>query len=463
MSGMNGYGFIDQQTTSLLHGVDSKDGFRPTAINSHDNNGSNHNHEGMKAHAVRTTAAALGFFQLFLFVLYGVTFAEWSITEDSTDPLDTDFSSAYSLFLGVEIMMFIGFGYLMTFLKEYGIGAIGLTMMVTVIGMQWSLFTEQFMYQLYHGHFERFSFSIFSLIEALYAVAAVLITFGGVIGKVTPLQLFILTIVELVFYSINNQIFLVGGLKLVDVGGTVIIHMFGAYFGLAVAYVLGNPRGEIAKLGYVPDMFAFIGTIFLWVYWPSFVCGALDDTGGAQQQRAIFNTILSLAASSTMAFSLSMWFSGKFRPVDIQNATLAGGVSIGAVANLSISPLIACLIGMLAGTISTIGFSKLQPYLENKFGLFDTCGIHNLHGMPSVLGGLASVIAAGYYQYKGRDSENAIYVDHPDNQWEYQLFGLIVTFLFAVTTGSLTGMVLKRFNDNGSFAFFKDESTWASD
>jgi ammonium transporter Rh len=362
-------------------------------------------------------------------------------------------------------MMFIGFGYLMTFMKEYGIGAIGLTFMITVVGMQWALFTEQFFYQLYnlHDHMHPFTFSIFSWIESLYAVAAVLISFGGIIGKVTPLQMFVVTIVELVFYSINNQIFLVGGLKLVDVGGTVIIHMFGAYFGLAVAYVLGNPRRENTKLGYVPDMFAFIGTIFLWIYWPSFVCGALGDTGGTQQQRAILNTILSLAASSTMAFSLSMYFEGKFRPVDIQNATLAGGVSIGAVANLSISPIIACLIGMLAGIISTVGFSKLQPYLENKWGLFDSCGIHNLHGMPSLLGGIASVIAAAYYQSKDNSPENSVYVDHADNQWLYQLIGLFVTLGFALTTGTITGHVLKRFGDNGSFAFFKDSSSWSSD
>jgi len=34
------------------------------------------------------------------------------------------------------------------------------------------------------------------------------------------------------------------------------------------------------------------------------------------------------------------------------------------------------------GAISTVGFAKLQPFLADTFNLQDTCGIHNLHGMP---------------------------------------------------------------------------------
>jgi ammonium transporter Rh len=49
--------------------------------------------------------------------------------------------------------------------------------------------------------------------------------------------------------------------------------------------------------------------------------------------------------------------------------------------------------------MSTCGYVKLSPKLESCIGLRDTCGVHNLHGLPGILGGLsaalASVLAAG--------------------------------------------------------------------
>lgn len=354
--------------------------------------------------------------------------------------------------------MFIGFGYLMTFLKEFGIGAIGFTMMITVVGMQWSLFTELFFYQLYHNQHEAYSFGIYQMIEALYAVAAVLITFGGIIGKVTPLQLLILTLIELIFYSFNNQIFLVGALEVADAGGTIIIHMFGAYFGLSVSYILGH-NNEVPKQGYVPDMFAFIGTLFLWIYWPSFVGGALEP-GSDDQQKAVIFTILALASSSTVAFSLSSILdeNNEFRPVDLQNASLAGGVAIGAVANLTLNPIVACIIGCIAGAVSTFGFAKLQSIIENKFGLHDTCGIHNLHGMPSIIGGIFSVIGAAHKQ--NLDSESEIYESHPHNAWGYQLAAILITLGFSILTGTLTGYILKLVDGKSTQPRFKDNASW---
>ena len=80
--------------------------------------------------------------------------------------------------------------------------------------------------------------------------------------------------------------------------------------------------------------------------------------------------------------------------VHIQNATLAGGVAIGSAANLVIGPGGALAVGVGAGLLSTCGYAYLMPRLEAAIGLRDTCGVHNLHGMPGVLGGLVAALVA---------------------------------------------------------------------
>ncbi len=87
----------------------------------------------------------------------------------------------------------------------------------------------------------------------------------------------------------------------------------------------------------------------------------------------------------------------KFSMEDILNATLAGGVAIGAACGIFINPAGALCVGLLAGIISTLGYRYLQGKLENWIGLDDTCGIHNLHGIPGVLGGIFGAIAIASY------------------------------------------------------------------
>ena len=39
--------------------------------------------------------------------------------------------------------------------------------------------------------------------------------------------------------------------------------------------------------------------------------------------------------------------------------------------------------------------SLLQPTMDKWFHVQDTCGVHNLHGLPGLLSAVASAIAAG--------------------------------------------------------------------
>jgi ammonium transporter Rh len=85
------------------------------------------------------------------------------------------------------------------------------------------------------------------------------------------------------------------------------------------------------------------------------------------------------------------------------NASLAGGVIIGAACDMIFSPGGAIVIGAIGGLISALGFAFLTKPLQNNVGLHDTCGVHNLHGIPGVLGG---VIGAVVSSFAGRYLEN---------------------------------------------------------
>ena len=54
---------------------------------------------------------------------------------------------------------------------------------------------------------------------------------------------------------------------------------------------------------YTSDLFSMVGTIFLWMYWPSF--NAATALAGPAQHRAILNTYYSLAACVLATFSIS--------------------------------------------------------------------------------------------------------------------------------------------------------------
>jgi ammonium transporter Rh len=71
---------------------------------------------------------------------------------------------------------------------------------------------------------------------------------------------------------------------------------------------------------------------------------------------------------------------GKLSMVDVQNASLAGGVAIGSMCNMPISPAGALAVGFAAGAFCVFGYVCLTPLLERAIGLHDTCGVANLHG-----------------------------------------------------------------------------------
>lgn len=98
------------------------------------------------------------------------------------------------------------------------------------------------------------------------------------------------------------------------------------------------------------------------MYWPSFNFGVMAKTPFLKNQ-IISHTILSLTGSCLTTFGTSGYLKGKFTMEHLLNASLAGGVAIGATAGLINHPGGSLAIGCLGGWISTLGYHYLTPYL----------------------------------------------------------------------------------------------------
>ena len=108
------------------------------------------------------------------------------------------------------------------------------------------------------------------------------------------------------FYTLNEALcYEVLGVK--DSGGSTVIHTFGAYFGLAATFLLSrkiNPTKQ-PKISKVSTTLAMIGTLFLWMFWPSFNAGVFPENQ-FEKSLVIANTVLSLTGSCIAAIVASI-------------------------------------------------------------------------------------------------------------------------------------------------------------
>ena len=150
-------------------------------------------------------------------------------------------------------------------------------MILSVLAMQANVCMEYAMRAMYQDTDEKFpmEMNMLNLIDSEFAAATLLISFGAVIGRASPLQMLVMMLSQAIFYSFNKLFLVFGYIGAEDVGGTLTIHLFGAYFGLAASYALGPPE-KTAEQDKISDIFAFVGTTVLWVL-PSFV--SATETG----------------------------------------------------------------------------------------------------------------------------------------------------------------------------------------
>jgi ammonium transporter Rh len=316
-------------------------------------------------------------------------------------------------------------------------------------------------------NWEKIPLSLESLIQGDYAAACCMIAFGALLGKVDLFQAWIVVFIQIIFYGLNRAICLKSFFS-VDVGGTMYVHTFGAYFGLGASWFLQSKKAsdkhdEKVAGGYMNSTIAMVGTIFLYLYWPSFnAVWAHPET----QVRVIGNTALAISASCIGACVFARFVSMKLDMEVLLNSSLAGGVAIGACCNNLVAPGIAVGIGAFAGFVSAYSRAYVTPRLQ-KWGFHDTCGVHDLHGVPGIIGAIASAVTTanadwifkkgGYkleYVFGGWMADRGF-----NGQGATQIYALLVSIFIGIGTGAFAGLVASWVGRTPSL-LFEDTEHW---
>ncbi|KAG8447188.1 hypothetical protein GDO86_014595 [Hymenochirus boettgeri] len=393
-----------------------------------------------------------------------------NVTKESNNDLD----ALFPFFKDVQLMLFVGLGLLLCFLKYYGFGGMAFNFLIANISIQWALIVQGLLYHYNNG---KIHINLENVMNAEFAAATSLISAGAVLGRSSPVQLLMLSLVETPLFVLNEWL-INSYFHVLDVGGTVTIHIFSCYFGLGISRILYRPelRAGHSKISTTntSDFFSLLGTVLLWIYWPSF--NSIQAKHNVAQHRAILNTFLALSSSTLTTFAVSSLLDkrGRVSLVHLQNAVLAGGVAVGASADMMITPAGAFGLGCAGALSCILGFQYMSPFLDEKLKVQDQCGIHNLHGIPGILGTVGSILAIlfGRVDFGGQISidlpkpnystEDMFRAVESKGAWDTtsqalnQTAALGVTFGVSLFGGYLTGLLLKLpclFHPSGEMCF----------
>ncbi|MEG2000478.1 MAG: ammonium transporter [Evtepia sp.] len=340
----------------------------------------------------------------------------------------------YNRSIHVLAMLLLGFGFLMVFVRKHGFSSITATLLVVSTSIPVYMLIKSFI-----G--EGSAISVESFLFAEFAAASLLITIGAPLGKLKMDQYLILGVLFVPVYLLNEWLVLESGYftGFLDTGGSVLIHAFGAYFGLGLVTATYSKfkEGPKCESDAVSNQFALLGSLVLWVFWPSFTSAV------AAPDRVVLtaiNTVFALCGSTIATYIFTKMIRGKINIEDIANAALAGGVAIGSTCDVG-DPGFSMLIGLAAGTISTLGYSKIAPKVEKLIHGTDTCGVHNLHGMPGLLGGLSAIVITGHAGI--------------------QLLGMLTTVVVAFVGGKVVGLILGLYGTKKEL--YSDEDEFAEE
>nr|XP_019569033.1 PREDICTED: blood group Rh(CE) polypeptide [Rhinolophus sinicus] len=356
---------------------------------------------------------------------------------ESSSKNQKDLMGTYgAIFQDVTVMAALGLGFLTSSLWKHGWSSVAFNLFMLALGVQWAVLLDGFLNESFSG---TVVINLPSIQQATMSAMSVLISVGAVLGKINLGQLVLMTLMEVTAFGVMRM---VSKLMLYTEDHTSMMHIyvFAACFGMSVTGCLSRPLPEGAKkkdqMATSPSLFAMLGTLFLWMFWPSFNSALLSSL--KKRKLAVFNTYYALAVSAVTAISVSALAhpQGKINMAHIHNAVLAGGVAVSAPCYQIQTPFVAMVLGLIAGLISIAGAKCLPVCFSHVLGTHDSCGVHYTFGLPGLLGGVTNILLLMHHTN---------WIKQPMKGYQLLIDSGALSFAIAVglASGLLTGLLLK--------------------
>ena len=339
--------------------------------------------------------------------------------------VDTIKNNNYKIFQEINIIIFLGFGFLRSFLKHHSWTSIALTFIGGVLSFEFGLFTLICWKGIFKKDWGNGIFNYQHFLDSNYCSAANIITLGSILGRISLTQYFFIIIFETIFTTFN-YVLLRLQLRIIDIGGALTVHLFGSIFGSIFSIILSLTKGERDKIKYNPhlgssynsNILALFGTLILISYWPSFNTALIEKPN--DKYLGIINTYLANLGSIVGTFCISSIYNlGKIKIKDILNSCFTGSIIISGCCHIIKHLWVSVLIGVICGGIITYLCNFISDRLKRK-GFYDTSDVIYYHGIPAFFGGIVTTIVVGTFGKANKKIKN--------NDKVYEYIGIIMNY-----------------------------------
>jgi hypothetical protein len=121
-----------------------------------------------------------------------------------TSITEATYTSNYPYTLNVAVMVLIGFGLIMTYLRSHSWSASAYSLFIVAITMQYYILWNFFWSSVANNQFNRYAdITQEKITQSLFASTSVLVSYGTVLGRVGPFEIFLMIMIEIIGYSCN--------------------------------------------------------------------------------------------------------------------------------------------------------------------------------------------------------------------------------------------------------------------